>query len=272
MERHKNTQQLALFGHPVKHSKSPEIHQQFAQQCAVDIDYQLIDVSSDAFEKTARRFFASGGIGANVTVPHKFAAHDLVDVLHDDAKQSGAVNTIVQRDDQLIGHNTDGLGLVADLHKRVQFELSGKTLLIFGAGGATAGVLPALVRENPKRIWLCNRTLEKAEQLAHKYAPVKAFPIEETFALTDTCDLIINATAQGHNGTAPTIPTHILNRTTIAYDLSYGTIAKPFLAETQRAGIENTFDGIGMLYHQAAFAFAIWFDQHPNVTIGNNNT
>ncbi|WP_395377327.1 shikimate dehydrogenase [Marinicella sp. W31] len=266
MKHNESTQQLALFGHPVKHSKSPEIHQGFAQQFGLDINYQLVDINGADLKTGIQEFFANGGVGANVTVPHKFDAHDMVDVLHDDARASGAVNTIVQQDKQLIGHNTDGLGLVTDLKDRVQFDLSGKTLLIFGAGGATAGILPALARENPKRIWLCNRTLEKAENLADRYAPVKAFPIEETFALTDTCDLIINATAQGHSGTAPTIPTHILNRTTIAYDLSYGKIAQPFFAEAQRVGIEHTYDGIGMLHHQAAYAFEIWFHRYPKIS------
>ena len=265
MKKDKSTQQLGLFGHPVKHSKSPEIHQGFAKQFDLNIDYQLMDVDTAALKKGIHDFFANGGIGANVTVPHKFDAHDIVDEVHGDAKLSGAVNTIIKQDDKLIGHNTDGLGLVADLKNRIKFDLAGKTVLIFGAGGATAGILPALVRQNPKRIWICNRTLEKAEALAELYAPTKEFPADEMYALTDTCDLIINASAQGHNGSAPTIPTHILNNQTVAYDLSYGDAAEPFQKETQRVGIEHFYDGMGMLQHQAAFAFNLWFKKFPEI-------
>lgn len=263
--------QLALFGHPVAHSQSPAIHQSYASQFNLYINYHLVDVQNHELEHHIKNFFNNNGKGANITVPHKFAAAQYLDTLSEAAQQSGSVNTIVKKQDQLVGYNTDGIGLVTDLHHRIQFDITGKTLLIFGAGGAVAGIMPAILEHKPDCIYVCNRTLSKAKALSDKYDHTQALTPHTLNTIIKPCDLIINATTLGHHGKAPEIPKTLVNNTTIAYDLSYGTITKPFGKSAYNSGIQHIHDGIGMLYYQAAYAFKLWFGKSPQIDLPSLN-
>ena len=148
----------AVFGNPIKHSKSPAIHAQFAASLNEQIQYSAILAPTDAFEKTVAEFFAAGGKGANVTLPFKEQAFAMVDELTEQAKIAGAVNTIKQLEDgSLLGDNTDGVGLVKDLLAN-NVTLKGQRVLLIGAGGAARGVIQPLLNEHIESLTIANRT------------------------------------------------------------------------------------------------------------------
>jgi len=135
----------AVIGHPVRHSRSPFIHERFARQCEQTLRYIRIDATPEAFEGVAGRFFAQGGKGLNVTLPHKQAAAALATSLSSRAARAGAVNTLLLRDDGLLhGDNTDGVGLVRDLTGSFGVTVGSRRVLLLGAGGAARGVLDPL--------------------------------------------------------------------------------------------------------------------------------
>ncbi len=250
---------LALFGHPVSHSLSPQIHQDFAKQFNRPVDYRLIDVKTSELKEQVQRFFNKGGHGANVTIPHKENIIRYLDNLTERAQQAGAVNTLFKKNNQLWGDNTDGDGLLLDLaHKNITIKTS--RILIIGAGGAVRGVLPALINAVPASIHITNRTLEKAAYLAARYDLCQLLTKTES-----NFDLIINGTSLGHQGKSPDLNKNWFHDKTICYDLSYGTAAQPFLTATQKLGATKSFDGLGMLYGQAALAYEIWFQQKPAI-------
>src|SRR5690606_1140156 len=184
----------ALFGHPVAHSQSPRIQRAFATQTGIDCAYELIDAPPAAFPAALQEFFAHGGRGANITLPHKETACQLADQLSDRARAAGAVNTLRREPDgRLLGDNTDGIGLVRDLTANNNIKLVGARILICGAGGAARGILPVLLAENPAQLVLANRTHARARELARQFTGCTA---QEYAALRgQTFDLVLNATS-----------------------------------------------------------------------------
>ena len=132
---------FAVIGNPISHSLSPVIHNAFSKECSIDLSYEKILSPIDEFEFTASKFIGDGGVGFNVTVPFKIEAFDFSEELTSNAIAAGAVNTIKIENNEVIGENTDGYGLVNDLVKNLGETISGKEILIIGAGGATQGIL-----------------------------------------------------------------------------------------------------------------------------------
>ena len=176
--------QLGVLGHPVAHSRSPELHAQFARQVGLEIDYQKLDVAPGHFASEVTRLQAEKWIGCNVTVPFKPDAHDVCTTLSREAEVTGVVNTLVFHDTGAIeGHNTDGRGLVVDMTTHQGWNLDRARVLILGAGGATQGVLGALLETNPASIHVWNRTHARAEQLVHRHNDARARGVKcRTFA------------------------------------------------------------------------------------------
>jgi shikimate dehydrogenase len=254
--------QLALFGHPVSHSLSPKIHNQFAEQFNLTIDYQLIDCKEAEFEASVEKFFKEGGHGANVTLPYKVDALKLANCMTPRAEQAQAINTFIMKDQRLYGDNTDGIGLVNDLIKRCQFECTGKKILILGAGGATKGIVPAIMQQQPSELVVVNRTLEKAQAICH-FENSRALTFPQLNNLMETFDLIIHTSSLGHQGHCLEFLAVHIHDETISYDLSYGKVAEPFLKLSQERGISIAYDGKGMLIEQAACSFEKWFKLKP---------
>ncbi len=248
----------AVFGNPINHSKSPFIHTLFARQTMQQMTYEKIEAPIDDFKGEIQRFFSQGGKGANVTVPFKEQAYQLVDTLSPRAKLAGAVNTLKLTDDGLLlGDNTDGAGLVQDLIYHLEY-LENKRILLVGAGGACRGVLGPLLDQNPIQIVITNRTAEKAEQLAALFkesGKVTAIKMDE---LNQPFDLIINGTSASLSGSVPALPTVVINSDTVTYDMMYGAKETPFNVWAKELGAYKTIDGLGMLVCQAAESFAIW--------------
>lgn len=258
----------AVFGQPVSHSRSPQIHQLFAKEEGAQIIYSKEAPEIPDFEKAIFAFQQAGGLGANVTVPFKERAYELAHELTDRAQAAGAVNTLIFKENALgeariVGDNTDGAGLVWDITQRLSIDLLDKRILVIGAGGATKGILLPLLGEKPKEIVICNRTFSKALALAEKFGVVAK---EMTDLKTDSFDVVINASSAGLSQTLPDVPSQIFNRALLAYDLVYGEYAQNFLSWAQENGADKVADGLGMLVGQAAESYFQWRGFRPQVS------
>lgn len=255
--------QYAVFGDPIEHSKSPRIHTLFAQQTQQNLHYRREHVTADAFATKVQQFFAQGGKGLNCTVPLKELAWSYAQQLSERARLAKAVNTLkLLPDGQIFGDNTDGIGLLNDLHHN-GITLAHSKVLILGAGGATRGILFPLLAELPQRIVIANRTLAKAQNLVTDFAN----PLLTASSFTDLADLqfdvIINATSASLSGALPPLPASLLAANGCCYDLAYANQATPFVLWGQQQQARKSLDGLGMLVEQAAEAFYIWRGIRP---------
>ena len=257
----------AVFGHPVSHSLSPRIHAAFGQQTGVALDYTAIDATAESFAQALESFIASGGKGANVTMPLKEAAYALCSVTSERARRAGAVNTLVRNDGQWHGDNTDGIGLVRDLTGRLGLDLRERRALLLGAGGSARGVAPALLDAGVSELIIANRTPERADALADALGDPERAHSRYWDDLVNEGDfaLIVNATSASRNGGEEfALPFQLATPRTLAVDLNYGEAAIPFLAWARTAGCRDVVDGLGMLVEQAAAAFELWHGVRPD--------
>ena len=254
------TDRYAVFGHPIAHSKSPQIHAAFARQTGQDMSYEAILAPLDGFADSVTQFIAAGGRGANVTVPFKEEAFRLASRLSPRAERAGAVNTLSFESGAIIGDNTDGAGLVADLTCNLKRTLAGKRILLLGAGGAARGVIEPLLDQQPAALVIANRTVGRAQELAELFGRgVTASGFDNTGA---GFDIVINATAASLAGELPPLSPAVFTGDTLAYDMMYGRDT-PFLHFARGLGA-STADGLGMLVEQAAEAFYVWRGVRPD--------
>ena len=256
------TDRYAVFGHPIAHSKSPQIHTAFARQTGQDMTYEAILAPLDGFADSVAAFIAAGGRGANVTVPFKEEAFRLANRLSPRAQRAGAVNTLSFDADGILGDNTDGAGLVADLTRNLHCTIVGKRVLLLGAGGAARGVIEPLLNQQPAVLVIANRTVSRAEELAELFGRgIRACGFD---AADTPFDLVINATAASLAGDLPPLSPRVFTPDTLAYDMMYGRDT-PFLDFARTHGA-RTADGLGMLVEQAAEAFYLWRGVRPDTT------
>lgn len=255
----------AVIGNPVAHSKSPQIHSLFAEQCGHSLCYQALLVEPGSFSEALKQFRDDGGRGCNITVPFKSDAWQACDFVSPRARKAQAVNVI--RFDEIgssHGDNTDGVGLVKDLQAN-GIRLDSKRVLLLGAGGAARGVLGPLLDSGVKELVIANRTLSRAEELAALFEDQGTIRASGFDALrAGQAEVVINATSTGLHGEVPTIQPAIV-RGTKCYDMLYGDAVTPFLAWADFNGAERIVDGLGMLVYQAAESFLIWRGVYPDV-------
>lgn len=257
------SKQFAVIGHPIEHSRSPELHHAFAKKTGIDLNYSKRLAPLDGFEDSIKAFFKAGGIGLNVTVPFKEQAFAQCNVLTERAKIAKAVNTLWMQEGQLYGDNTDGQGLVEAIHA-LNWNLKESEILILGAGGATRGVIYPLVQAGAKRIVIANRTLARAQHLvidladAVPEAQLTAVALDE---LTGKFDFVINATSASLTGDSLILPETLVFK--YAYEMAYGK-ASSFLDQVKARGIAHS-EGYGMLVGQAIESFYIWNGIKPNL-------
>lgn len=249
----------AVIGHPIEHSLSPLIHQQFAQNAGISLHYEKILAEPAQFIDAIQQFRSQHGKGLNVTLPFKTDAIQICDRLSDYARKAGAVNTLHLREDGIItGHNTDGPGFILDLNRH-NIALAEKKVLMLGAGGAIRGILPAILAEQPARLVIANRTAQKAKQLAEQYGVEGC---DWAHLDNDDFDLIIHGTPIGRTESDLTMPTIKANANTVLYDLNYHSTYRDIEDWAKQLGVQY-LDGLGMLVEQAALSFRIWHDHWP---------
>ncbi|NBU24479.1 MAG: shikimate dehydrogenase [Gammaproteobacteria bacterium] len=257
----------AVIGHPIAHSRSPRIHAAFAAAAGERLEYGRIDAPPEGFARAVHDFFEGGGRGLNVTLPHKEAAARLADRLTPRARLAGAVNTLArQADGSLLGDNTDGAGLMADL-ARLGIRVMGARVLVLGAGGATRGILGPLLEAGPALLVIANRTASRAAALATESgARVHGcgYDALAPFLAAGPFDLILHATALGLQGEAPPLPQGTAGPSSVAYDLGYGAGDTPFVRWARAQGVTRAEQGLGMLIEQAAEAFFLWRGVRPD--------
>jgi len=260
------TDLYAVFGNPTNHSKSPAIHRQFADQTSQDMNYSKQLVDEGQFEAAAKAFFEQGGKGLNITVPFKLDAYRFANKLSPRAERAGAVNTLaILSDGQILGDNTDGIGMVHDMHN-LGWQIEGKRVLILGAGGAVRGVLQPLLAENPAEVVIVNRTFTKADELAksfHDLGNIKALTYEKL--AEESFDIVVNGTSASLQGELPPLPNGLLAPDASCYDMMYGAEPTVFLLWAKQHGAVQVADGLGMLVGQAAEAFYLWRQIRPEV-------
>ena len=262
--------QYAVFGNPIAHSRSPDIHAEFAKQTEQNMAYSKQLVELGQFDRAARAFFDRGGKGLNVTVPFKEDAFGFADELTDRATSAEAVNTLaLQSNGLILGDNTDGVGLVRDMCDRHGWQIEGKTILVLGAGGAVRGVLLPIMQKKPKEVIIANRTRSKAQVLAERfsqYGSISACGYDELAEQVDdglSVEILINGTSASLDGHLPQIPESLISENMRIYDMVYRDGLTPFLAWCQSHGATEVADGYGMLLGQAAESFFLWRGVRP---------
>ena len=259
----------AVIGNPIAHSRSPEIHAMFAAQTGEAVEYGRLLAPVDGFAAAVDGFRADGGGGLNVTLPFKPEAFAYASRHTPRAAAAGAVNTLAFDGDDVLGDNTDGPGLVADIEQRIGLPLAGARLLLLGAGGAARGVVLPLLEAGVARLVIANRTAATAialrEELAGRLGPAHAARLSAggLEAAEAGFDLVVNATAAGLSDAAPAMPAAAWRGPRLALDMVYGARPTAFMRAALEAGCPRVEDGLGMLVGQAAESFALWRGVRP---------
>ena len=256
--------QYCVIGNPVEHSKSPQIHAAFAAQTGQAIEYGRRMAPLDAFADVVRDLIAKGYKGANVTLPFKLEAASLATRLEERARAAGAVNTLSFIDGEIVGDNTDGPGLVADLTRNADVALAGKRILLLGAGGAARGVMLPFLQQGPSAIVVANRTRATADALVADFQDqVTQVQARHFGDIEGGFDIVVNATSASLAQQMPPVPGSAFTPATLALDMMYGDAPTPFMVFAAKHGAA-TRDGFGMLVEQAAEAFRIWRGVRPD--------
>ena len=268
---------LAVIGKPIGHSKSPEIHQDFANQFDAKIEFRKDEVTPETLETWVADFFKDGGKGVSITLPLKEAALNYADEISDRARLASACNVIYIKDEKLLADCTDGFGLIKDLEENLKISLKDKKILILGAGGAARGIIPSIVEKNPSKLKIANRTENKALQLKEdlegkvdlkgKSLIFEAGGLADDFLLADSYDLVINSTSiSTQAGESIGLPKALFTGTKLAYDLFYSAKKTAFMQDALAAGAEKVSDGWGMLVEQGAESFRLWTNLIPDTS------
>ncbi len=264
-----------VLGWPVKHSRSPLMHNHWIAQYGLNGAYALLPAAPQTLEAALRGLPALGFAGCNVTIPHKVAAMQLVDQVDAVARRMGAINTIVvQPDGSLHGFNNDGYGYIESLLEQCpDWRGEAGPVVVMGAGGGARAVVVALAERGAREVRVCNRSFDKAQALAQEFgAPVRAVPWAQRHEALADATLLVNTTSQGMTGQEPLdlslaqLPPHA-----IVSDLVYVPLVTPLMAEARQRG-HRTVGGLGMLMHQARPAFRAWFGVLPEISAALRNT
>lgn len=263
------TDQYAVVGNPIGHTKSPLIHGLFAEATQQAMSYVAIEGPldpDDGFAKAVRQFAADGGKGMNITAPFKLKAFALADERSERATLAGAANALKFENGRIVAENFDGIGLLRDFEINLGIPLAGKRVLMLGAGGAARGALLPFLAAGPAELVVANRDVSKGEalvaQIGSRGAGLRACGYGD-LATRGRFDLVVNATSASLTGDMPPVPPGVFSPEGSAYELAYGKRLTPFLRLARNAGVHGIADGVGMLVEQAAEAFAWWRGVRP---------
>ncbi|MBT9249655.1 shikimate dehydrogenase [Bacillus halotolerans] len=258
-----------VIGNPIAHSMSPDIHNAALKDLGLDGHYHAFKVEENSLEDAVKGIRALGVQGINVTVPHKVSIMDHLDHIDESAKVLGAVNTVRREGDKLVGYNTDGEGFVKSLMRILDKPISELSFLMIGAGGAARAIFTTIVRDNPEKFDICNRTIEKAKQLAESapsFRNVEVLSIKEAEERLEQYDVMIHTTSVGMYPNVEDIPLSLQRAASSAVvcDIVYNPIQTSLLKEAKQKGLK-TLDGVGMFVEQAALSFRLWTGHEPDV-------
>jgi shikimate dehydrogenase len=256
---------LAVFGNPIAQSKSPDIHQMFANQFNMTISYARILGEPSTFTEQLSAFFEDpDAIGANITMPFKEDAANWATERSTGVAQANAANTIIRQAQGFRAETTDGRGLVSDL-LRNDISLQGRQVLLIGAGGAARGAIEALLAAEPEHIYITNRSEVNAKRLVSIADDKSVSAVSENDCEQLSIDVIINATSLSLSGKVPAISDAIFDNKPAVYDMVYQDADTSFIKKAKSFGCTQVSDGLGMLVGQAAESFYLWFGVRPDV-------
>jgi shikimate dehydrogenase len=261
-----------VIGYPVKHSRSPVIHNHWMKKHGIPGSYGRAEVMPDKLSMALMALSVSETMkGCNITLPHKEAALAQMDEVDPLAKKIGAVNTVLVRDEgELFGFNTDAYGFTQNLNSAGAAWRKKSPAMVVGAGGAARAVVAALVQAGCREIYVTNRTPDRLRSFCSEVGknfdvPLRIVGWEDRGEALAHVDLLVNATAQGMEGEPPLdLDLRQLRNTALVTDLVYTPIDTPLLREAKRRN-HPTVDGLGMLLHQAVPGFEAWFGVKPEV-------
>jgi shikimate dehydrogenase len=268
-----------VIGFPLKHSISPQFQQPAFDHIGLPVRYAAYEIPPEEVPAFLDRMRQGGWLGCNVTIPHKRAAYEGVDELTEEARAIGAVNTMLVQGNRLLGHNTDATGFMRALTEEARFNPQGQNAVLLGAGGAALAVAVGLAKAGIKRLWIANRSLDRARALADSLAERTGTEVKaEAIALdpsallvpVGSAALIVNSTSIGMSGgPAPDdtpLPARMIGARHLVYDLVYNPARTPLLHAAEAAGAK-TVEGLPMLIYQGAASFERWTGQPAPVSI-----
>ncbi|MSQ47394.1 MAG: shikimate dehydrogenase [Deltaproteobacteria bacterium] len=258
------TRIIGIFGDPIAHTRSPAMHNAAFRACNLPYAYVPFLVLPKELARAVRSIRSLNLVGVNVTVPHKERVVRHLDALSTEAELCGAVNTIVNRNGELFGDNTDGRGFLASLQER-GFSPRRREVILIGAGGSARAVLVSLTRAGCKQVTIVNRTWANAQALVRTYRSVGKTRLEALSLealrepeLLGSAALVINSTSVGlHGESFFPLAYEATSRTCVFYDLLYRPDLTSFLKPAKKTR-RPVYDGRGMLLHQGALAFTLW--------------
>lgn len=263
---------LFVIGKPIKHSLSPIIHNFWIKKYKLGLEYKKMEVDLELLPTLVEKVREREITGLNITLPYKKNIISYLDEISPSAKDIGAINTVFLKKEKVFGDNTDGLGFARSLEKKTKFNFFHKSIYVLGAGGASYGIISELINRKVKKIYIANRTEQKATQLINYFknkdrnVKLELAHWEALTPLSDV-DLIINTTSFGMSKKETLqINTKNLRHTSILVDIIYSPKETNLLRLFKKEGF-FCMNGLSMLIEQAAVSFELWF----NISLSNND-
>jgi len=266
----KNKVKLGVMGWPIEQSLSPDLHNHWMKASDIKGRYKKLACEPENLKGFIADLKEKKYLGWNVTIPHKTATLSLLDSVDERAKVLGAVNTVKNEDGKLCGYNTDGEGFIQHLNNSATNWRRDKPVLVLGAGGAARAVIMALKDAGVPKIYLCNRTKEKADTIKRDLdiSNIDVANWDEKSGIVSEVGLVVNTTSLGMDGCPPLeISLNLADSDVVVYDIVYKPLDTALIKAAKDRGLK-TVDGLGMLFHQAVAAFEIWFDRKPDINDG----
>ncbi|MFH1860921.1 MAG: shikimate dehydrogenase [bacterium] len=264
MQINGQTKIVGIIGDPVKHSRSPQMHNAAFNHLKLNLVYVPFHVKPESLGEAIKGMKALDMVGLNVTVPHKIEVMKYLDEISPAAGIIGAVNTIYVKDNRLIGDNTDGYGFVRALVEDEGITIAGKTIVVLGSGGSARAIGHALLQERIRMLIFCNRTISKANEMARSFETQTQGAFVASMGITDNraeiirADILINATSVGMKQNDPLlIDPAWIRKGQVVCDIIYSPPQTLLLQKAKKRGAK-TINGLGMLVHQGALSFEIW--------------
>jgi shikimate dehydrogenase len=257
-----------VIGWPIKHSRSPLIHNYWLKQLQIEGLYERVAVEPNNLRDFIRNLKQNGYQGCNVTIPHKETALAAVDSFDKTVRETGSLNTIFLVGDKIQGTSTDGQGFLNNiLSYYPAYRIQDKTIFIIGAGGSAKAICQRLIQENTKQILVFNRTLERALELKRLFGEkIQIVLPNDVQRRLKTADMLVNTTSQGMVG-QPSLEIEIddLPKHVLVADIVYVPLKTKLIAKAESLGLK-TVPGLGMLLYQAVEGFQHWFGARPQVS------